>query len=78
MLMAALDGTPPELVGWMPAHLTKKELGQATKSDGSCVTSVDLAANDRADALAKKGVEFHRVLSSDVDRWVDLGERVKS
>ena len=39
-LYAALDDADPDSVGWMPAHLTDKDMerGDARKSDGSLVT----------------------------------------
>ena len=61
----------------MPAHLTAKELGHAMKSDGSLVTEVDLFSNDKADTLAKKGVEYHRVSGSEVQRWESLSRRIR-
>ena len=71
MLHTALEGINPDVVGWMPAHLTKADLalGNATKSDGSLVTRRDVWANDVADKLAKLGVEYHRVPVEEVRRW---------
>ena len=58
-------------MGWMPSHLTQKDLqhGRARKSDGSLVTVQDVETNEWADVLAKKGVEQHRVVASDVRLW---------
>ena len=40
------------------------------------VTDDELAANDLADSLAKRGVEHHRVMGSDVRRWNEAAEKV--
>ena len=79
MIMTAMEDSPREVVGWMPSHLTEAdlELQMAFKSDGSLVNRQDLGANGLADTLAKKGVEFHRVASSDVKIWADQMERTK-
>ena len=71
MIHTALEGTSPIIVGGMPAHLTKAdlELGTATESDGSLVTSTDVWANDVADKLAKLGAEYHRVPAEEAKRW---------
>ena len=71
MLLTALQDVDPELIGWMPAHLTKADilLATATKSNGTLVTEVDRWANDVADLLAKQGVEHHKVPCEDVLRW---------
>ena len=79
MLMTALDGEDPELIGWMPSHLTKKDLqhGGARKSDGSLVTVQDVETNEWADVVAKKGAEQHRVVASDVTLWKEKMQQVK-
>ena len=33
-----------ERIGWMPSHLTDKELGVAKRSDGNLVAGTDLEA----------------------------------
>lgn len=80
MLHTALDGTDREVVGWMPAHLTKADLalGTATKSDGSLVSATDIWANDVADRLAKLGAEHHRVPQEEVRRWKKVLSAAKS
>ena len=71
MLPTTLEGVESNVVGWMPAHLTKADLklGTATKSDGSRVSATGIMANDVADRLAKLGVEYHRVPQEKVRRW---------
>ena len=79
MLLAALQGDGAHAVGWMPLHLTKTNLlhGMANKSDGSRVAPHDVAMNEWADTLAKKGVERHRVTPSVVNIWKAKMEQVK-
>ena len=69
MLHTALVDARPGVIGWLPSHLTNNELGRANKSDGTLVLVEELAANDLADKLAKRGVEFHRVAPTDVKQW---------
>ena len=47
MLLTALEDAPADVVGWMPSHLTIKDLNLqlATKSDASLVGRVDLEGN---------------------------------
>ena len=44
MIHTAMEDTCPDIVGWMPAHLTSNDVarGTATKSDGSLVTPMDV------------------------------------
>ena len=80
MLLTALEDAPADVVGWMPSHLTIKDLNLllATKSDESLVGRVDLEGNKLADELAKRGVEFHWVTPSDVKVWKEQLERAKA
>ena len=79
LMLTALDDSPPEVVGWMPSHLTLEDLDlqMARKSDGTLVTKQDLEANDLADKLAKKGVEYHRVSRAEMRHWALKIERAK-
>ena len=79
MLLTALQGDDARALGWMPSHLTKKDLlrGTAKKSDGSVVALQDVKMNESADTLAKKGVEQHRVTPSDVKIWKAKMEQVE-
>ena len=74
----AIEETDPVCFGWTPAHLGKDDVGRARKGDGAVVTAVDKQSNDLADGLAKEGVEFDRVLQSDLHRWEDQMARVKA
>ena len=80
MMMTALEDAVPEVVGWMPSHLTYAdlELRMARKSDGTLVNVQDLEANGLAGFLAKKGVEHYRVHRSEVRAWVVQMERAKA
>ena len=80
MLLTALEDVPPDVVGWMPSHLTIKDLNfqMATKSDESLVGRLDLEGNKLAGELAKRGVEFHRATPSDVTIWTVHIERAKT
>ena len=80
MLHTALHDVNPDVVGWMPAHLTAKEVTQlaATKSDGSPVSKQDVWANDLADRLAKLGAEHFRVPPEEVRRWKQEFNAVKA
>ena len=80
MILIALEDSSPKVVGWMPSHLTLKDLDfqLAVKSDGSLVNERGLQGNKLADELAKRGVEFHRVASSDVKNWRAKIEEVKN
>ena len=71
MIHTALEGVNTEVVGWMPAHLTKADLGHgmAKKSNGEAVTEQDQWGNDVADKLAKLGAEHHRVPPEEVRIW---------
>ena len=77
MLLIGLEDAPSDAVGWMPSHLMIKDLNLqlATKSDETLVGRMDLEGNKLADELAKRGVEFHRVTTSDVKIWREHIER---
>ena len=61
LLIHALDDTPTESLVWMPAHTSLADVGRAVLSNGSLLTVIDRTMNDRADCLAKRAVEAHRV-----------------
>ena len=64
MIFRALDDwTHPEWLDivWVPAHLTKSQIGIAMKGDGRPITELDWLGNKRADELAKKGAALHRL-----------------
>jgi len=48
-------------INWMPAHISKTQIGAAMKGDGQCLTHDDWKGNQLADVLAKKGAKTHRV-----------------
>ena len=76
LIHGTLEGDGCEHIGWMPAHLTAKEIGIATRSDGEAVTEVDLRGNALVDSLAKAGAQTHRVPETEVLMWEDLHTRV--
>ena len=80
MILTALEDASLSLIGWMPSHLTLGDLDfqLAVKSDGSLVNVRGLQGNKLADELAKRGVEHHRVASSDVKVWKAKVEEVRS
>ena len=80
MIMTALEDTPADVVGWMPSHLTIKdlELQMARESDGTLVDERDLEANKLVDTFPKLAVEFHRVSKEEVRMWTEQMERVKA
>ena len=53
MIHTQLDEGTAGNVGWMPAHLTDREIGVAVKSNDALVTVADLKGNTMADTLAK-------------------------
>ena len=59
LVMAQLDDTPLEYLGWMPAHTTAKQVGKSKRGDGKMLTAIDRGANDEADRLSKKGASLH-------------------
>jgi len=61
LVFAAIDDTPVEAFVWMPAHCTRADVGRARIGDGSLLTRIDFVANGKADELAKRAVEAHRV-----------------
>jgi hypothetical protein len=61
LLLAALDDAAADAVVWMPAHCTARDVGVKVKGNNEGLTAIDLGSNDKADALAKKAVEEHRV-----------------
>ena len=61
LLFAVFDDTADDLLVWMPAHQGDAESAARCKSDGTPLTQIDVEANDKADMLAKRGVEDHRV-----------------
>ena len=61
LLFNVFDDTADENMVWMPAHQGDVEKATRCKGDGTPLTQVDVQANDKADMLAKRGVEEHRV-----------------
>ena len=72
LIHANLDDDAAKQVGWMPAHLSRKEIGIAKKSNEELVTLQDLRGNTIADVLAKQGADTHRVPASEVALWKAL------
>ena len=64
-----LDGTPAEMLIWMPAHKTKGQVARCLMSNGEVLTETHRDANDRADKLAKEAVEVHRVEREEFELW---------
>ena len=73
-----LDGTPPEMLIWMPAHKTKGQAARCLMSNGEVLTETHRDANDRADVLAKKAVEVHRVRKEEYELWVQTYEETQT
>ena len=74
MFHTALIDAPKGAVGWMPAHVSDRELRHAMKSDGTPVLKKELEANKLADELAKRAVALHRVMPGDVRNYADKAE----
>ena len=61
LLFSGFEDTPLEAIIWMPAHQKNGAAEVRVKSNGQPLTAVDIAANEEADVLAKRGVEEHQV-----------------
>jgi len=61
LLLTALDDTPNDLVVWMPAHTTQKDIGVKKLGNGELLTGRDLATNGLADFHAKEMAGLVRV-----------------
>jgi hypothetical protein len=77
LVMAQIDDTPLEAIGWMPAHSSTKQLGSLRKGDGQLLTELDRYANGEADRLAKKGASLHRVPLTEINQWKEHFDNVK-
>ena len=69
LVLAQLDDTPLDALGWMPAHTSAKQVGNTRKGDGELLTALDRCSNEEADRLAKKGAALHRVPVAEVNAW---------
>lgn len=61
LLFVAIDDVDVHRFVWMPAHQRVGRAGFKSLSDGTVLTTEDIRGNDRADVLAKRGVEEHGV-----------------
>ena len=68
LIFPAIEGTPPELFVWMPAHTSSHDVGVKRLSDGSTLSQLDRDANDCADGMAKAAAAVERVPRAIRDR----------
>ena len=61
MIFEACDEEAMPEVVWMPAHTSAADVGRTKLSNGAFLSTLDRAANDAADTLAKRGAETHRI-----------------
>ena len=61
LLLPMLEGLPEDVLLWMPAHTTEKDIGKKKWGDGQPLTAIDRTSNALADKHAKIAVAEHRV-----------------